>query len=98
MACVSNRALNVSPGYYLYYLVKARRIAWLLLLIVAFASLMLGYRWWGRRANGPRIIVEADATDIPTLQGASTLDIYDPNFNRVNFVRAINLPITNSLN
>jgi hypothetical protein len=44
------------------------------------------------------MIVERDDSDIPTLQGASTLASYDPYFNHVNFVRAINLPITNSLN
>jgi hypothetical protein len=43
------------------------------------------------------MIVGRDETDIATLQGAATL-VYDPNFNRVNFVRAIKLPITNSLN
>jgi hypothetical protein len=42
--------------------------------------------------------VARDETDIATLQGAATLGVYDPYFNRVNFVRAIKLPITNSLN
>jgi hypothetical protein len=42
--------------------------------------------------------VERDDSDIATLQGAATLGSYDPHFNHVNFVRTINLPITNSLN
>jgi hypothetical protein len=99
MACVSKAQAIERITWMLALLsCESTKASLLLLLIVAFGSLRLGYRWWARGAIGSRRMVGRDESDIATLQGAATLGSYDPCFDQVNFVRAIKLPITNSRN